>query len=869
MQKHRKLTEQRVDRFLPVLWKAVYSDHTPLTAKIVTSPEPMPFAKAVKARYKPIAVGEAWGGGFDCAWFRLTGKVPAEYAGKEVVALIGVGGEGCVFDEKGHPRLGLSVGPVNARQCSAQPKQRVNLLAKARGGESIKLLVEAGANKLWGVQPSAELQQADLAVLRKDIWALHFDFRFCCELMGDLDAQSRHRKLLLYALNEVVNHYGEGTPTQVRRCRKILAPELARPANASAVEVSAIGHAHIDVAWLWPLRETVRKAGRTFATALAMMDEYPEYRFGASQPHLYQMVKDHYGDLYRRIQQAVKAGKWELQGAMWVESDTNVTGGESLVRQILHGKRFFREEFGVDVRNLWLPDVFGYSAALPQILRKSGIDAFVTQKLSWNQFDTFPHSTMLWRGLDGSEVFTHFLPNNNYNCSCSPPELRKFELDNKDADRLGRALCLFGIGDGGGGPGRTHIENARRAVDLEDLPRVKMEFAETFFREARHQARDLLTWDGELYLQYHRGTYTTQARAKKNNRRLELALRETEALYAGMDPAGYPAEALDRLWKVALLNQFHDVLPGSSIARVYAEGDRQYRRGFDELDALLAKGEKAYAAGVDTRGVAKPVVVRNSLSWHRQDVVTLPGHLPGKVLQDAVGNRLPAQAVGEGKAAATLVAVRAPSMGHTVISQGAGKSGRVPSSLRVTKRAMENGLLEVRFAFDGTITGIYDKVALRQVLTDGQRGNRFELYEDKPNSFDAWDIDAFYQEVPPTSPKLVASRVLERGPIRSAVEFRYAAERYDITQVVRLYEGSKRIEFATVVDWRESQKMLRVAFPVAIRSREATYEIQFGHLTRPTHTNTSWDMAQFEVVAQKWADLSQPNYGVAILNDCK
>ncbi len=869
MQKHRKLTEGRVSKFVTTLWQAIYTDHTPLTAKVVTSPEPMPLAKARKARYKAIKVGQEWGKGFDCAWFKITGKVPAHFADKEVVALIGLGGEGCVFNAKGEPIQGLNCGPVDPRRCNTSGKQRVNLFAKARAGQAVDLFIEGGANQLWGAQNSATLKQAELVVFRRDIWDLYFDFTFCQKLMDDLDPRSRRAKLLLYALNDVVNHFGDGSPTNVRRCRKLLTPELAKPANASTVEVSAIGHAHIDVAWLWPLRETIRKTGRTFSTALAMIAEYPGYRFGASQPHLYQMIKDAYPALYERIKRAVKAGKWELQGAMWVESDTNVTGGESLIRQLLHGKRFWRDEFGQDVRNLWLPDVFGYSAALPQILRKSGVDAFMTQKLSWSQFNEFPHHTMTWRGLDGSEIFTHFLANNNYNCDGGPVSLRKLELDNKDADRAPHALCLFGIGDGGGGPGRPHIEGISRAADLEDLPRVKMEFAETFFAKAREGAHDLLTWDGELYLEYHRGTYTTQALTKKYNRKLELKLREAEALYALLNPADYPDEAFDRLWKVLLLNQFHDVLPGSSITRVYAETNEQFRQTDVELDDLLNAGEQTYARKVHTAELTKPIIIRNSLNWERIEPVRVPGDLSGKVLLDPNGDPVPAQAITDADGIATLLDVVAPPMGHTTVSQGTGKPRLRPSPLRVSKRLLENEMLEVRFGPDGSITSIHDKTAGRQVLAQGETGNRFRLFEDKPVAFDAWDIDAFYEEIPPTAPKLVSSRVTERGPIRVTIEQVYKAENYDITQSVRLLAGAKRIEFDTTVDWRESENMLRVEFPVAIRAREATYDIQFGNLTRPTHANTSWDMARFEVVAHKWADISQPNYGVAILNDCK
>ena len=333
--------------------------------------------------------------------------------------------------------------------------------------------------------------QADLAIFDRKGYELYIDFDILLQLLEELEPYSRHRKVLIYILNEVVNNYGSGSEKEIQKCIDLLEPEFNKPANASSLNAIAIGHAHIDIAWLWPLRETVRKAGRTFATALYFIDRYPDYKFGASQPHLYKMVKEAYPQLFDRIKKAVQDGRWECQGGMYVEADCNLPSGESLVRQFWYGKKFYREHFGVEVSNLWLPDVFGYSAALPQLMQKSDVPYFMTQKISWNQFNKFPHHTFMWEGIDGSEVFTHFLTPNNYRSDCGAKDLKNLERLNTDSDRTEYALFLYGAGDGGGGPSEELIRKIQRAKDMEDLPKVKMEFASEYFEKSAKYNRDL------------------------------------------------------------------------------------------------------------------------------------------------------------------------------------------------------------------------------------------------------------------------------------------------------------------------------------------------------------------------------------------
>jgi len=883
---HPELTEQRIDAFLRHPRRLWYEGSAPLTAEFTHDAEPIPFAELKGRPWRPIELGERWGGVWESAWFRFTGRVPEEWEGSEVVFLIDTQSEACVFDAAGEPRLGLTAGDEFSR------KAMVPLELAARAGRRVTLLVEAAANQRH--MTNCHLREARLVKLRRDRWDLYHDMGFLRQLMRALPEDHPRRARVRYALNEALNRYGAGTPEEVAAAGEVVRAVLESPANASADRVSAIGHAHMDVAWLWPLRETVRKIRSTFASALRLMEEYPEYHFGASQAQLYAFIKEGYPGLYQRIKEAVRGGRWEVQGCMWVEADCNVTSGESLVRQILHGKRFFQQEFGLEVDNLWLPDVFGYSAALPQILRKSGCPYFLTQKISWNQFNRFPYHTFLWEGIDGSRVFTHFPPADTYNSDCTPGQLIYSSRSFAEKDRTDRWIYLFGFGDGGGGPSRHQLELIKRARNCEELPRVTQEPARTFFAQAQAAIDDLLVWSGELYLELHRGTLTTQAYSKLMNRRCELGLRDVEFLSA-LDLPSYPAADLDRLWKLVLLNQFHDIIPGSSINWVYRDSRRQYEQIAAESGDLFDQAAQRLAERADTRGEGRPVLALNSLSWDREELIAIPlqeGE-DSVGVYDANGNALPHQIVQDGDGLQALALGAVPSMGRTVLLVRMGPSAEEPApapsstvevgerrpfgELRVAGRAtpsrvegrLENDLLLAEFDQGGNLCRLYDKEARREVLAEGQVGNVLALYEDRPVTWDAWDVDIFYEEKPPLEAELTGASVGERGPLRASLIYHYKLPNSTIRQEVRLAAGSRRLEFVTEVDWHEADRMLRTSFPVDVRCEQARFEIQYGHLSRPTHRNTSWDMARFEVVAHKWADLSEPGYGVALLNDCK
>lgn len=867
MFKHPNLTEQRIRNFLRNLWYIWYEERVPLSAIFTHDPEPIPFGSLPEREWKEIKVGERWGGNWESAWFKFSGEIPISWEGRgEIFFLIDVGSEACVFSEDGEPLCGLT-----SSEGRRDPMWRKGLFpAKGKPGERVELLVEAAANFMFGYASDCYLREASLVLLRRDRWELWHDMQFLMDLHDSLPQDHPRRAQILYALNEAVNLYGNGDREDVGRCRDLLKEQLQRPANASAHKVSAIGHAHIDVAWLWPLRETVRKACRTFSTALKLMEEYPEYKFGASQPQLYEFVRSYYPGLYERIKEAIKSGRWEPQGGMWVEADTNISGGEALVRQILFGKRFFMKEFGIEVENLWLPDVFGYTASLPQILALSGIKYFMTQKLSWNQFNKFPYHTFLWEGIDGTRVFAHFLPADTYNGDCSPKELLFASRNFSEKDRTDRWLYLFGVGDGGGGPSRHHIEFARRAKDCEELPKVTIEFASEFFRKASESIKDIPVWKGELYLELHRGTLTTQARNKRMNRISELLLRDLEILSC-IDPRSYPREEINSLWKTVLMNQFHDILPGSSITWVYRESQKQYEELVSKAKGMISRALSKLEAMVDIKGEGRPVLVVNTLSWDREGIVTidLKEGEENVLIVDPFGNELPTQEVMENGIRKAIARVAVPSMGYSIFFVRSGLKRSWESRVVASESLLENELIRVEFDSAGYISRIYDKQEGREVIAEGKRANVLGLYEDIPAAWDAWDVDIYYEEKPPIVPELVESRVKESGPLLASILQERKVSNSTISQEIRIFSGSKRIEFITKVSWNESRKMLRVSFPVDIHSDLASFEIQFGHIRRPTHRNTSWDMAKFEVSAHKWVDISEPNYGVALLNDCK
>jgi alpha-mannosidase len=838
--------------------------------------EPVPASVAVRAQYVTFPLGGSWGPPWDTTWFRLRGRIPSDWAGREVALGFSIGNAGstgfgaeALLWREGRPVQGLS------------PNHREHVLTTgAVGDEDIELFVEAAANppspfgaNPWPLllpdpdgSPLFTLQQADLHVRDPEFDDFWHDFRVLVELMTALPHNDPQTARLRSGLERACNLLQLPDISETWRQAQPVLKELLAERSAPGVHaVSIVGHAHLDTAWLWPLRETIRKCARTFSTVLELMDRYPEYRFVVSQAQHLAWMRDEYPEIWERMKERIAEGRLEPTGSMWVESDCNIPSGESLVRQILYGKRFYLEELGIETNDVWLPDVFGYSAALPQIMQRAGIRWFLTQKLSWNQYNVLPHHSFLWEGIDGSRVFTHFPPADTYSGSVSVGELR-FGVENfKDHDRATRSLYLFGWGDGGGGPTSEMLESARRLADIDGVPRLTMEGPRRFFTEAEAEIQNPAVWAGELYLESHRGTYTSQAATKLGNRRAEYALRDAELWNSLTPEAWYPRRSIEDMWKLLLLHQFHDIIPGSGIHWVYEDTARDHERILTEAEATINSALDLHVRAIDTSAQHHPVVVFNSLSHPRRELIAVDVPTEMTAAIGASGVVGVVQRDEEGRA---VFEVTVPACGYQVYDLVAADPD-VHGAIRADGRSLENDYLRVELDDQGLLSSIFDKSAEREVLASGSRGNRFQLFPDYPNFFDAWDIDRFTFDQAVDLDDVESVDVVEQGPLRAGIRVvrRFGDSR--LAQVIRLAAGSRFIDFDTDVDWRETNRLLKVAFPVARRSLRATYEIQYGHVERATHANTSWDLARFEVCAHKWADLSEPGYGVALLNDCK
>jgi len=893
MEKLPRVFEQRIattsQRIIDPL---LYPEKTPLSIEAMTvHGEPIPYQDAVNRPFLEFSQGDKWGAKWDTVWFHFTGKVPADWNGQPVVALIdlnfapyeGFGREGLVYQE-GEPTIAIN------RNRSAVP-----LLDSAEGDEVIDFYVEAAANPaaqmFWGDddllmpdyegEPLFTLNEAQLATHTPEAFQLKMDFEACRQAMMVLPANEPRRGQLLRALNKACDLLDLGDPTCIAPARAALAPVMNKRNGDTVHRITAVGHAHIDTAWLWPLRETIRKCARTFSTALRYMETHPDYKFACSQPQQYAWMKQYYPSIYSDIKEAVQRGQWEVVGGMWIEADCNITSGESLVRQFIHGKNFYHEEFGIDVKDLWLPDVFGYSAALPQILKKSGIDWFMTQKISWSDVNKFPHHTFNWEGIDGSAIFTHFPPVDSYNCQMTAEEMKRSEHNFQENDRATCALVPYGHGDGGGGPSLEHIELARRWKDFEGIPKVNMGGVQEFFKQAKSDAIDPPVWRGELYLELHRGTLTSQSYTKYMNRKCELMLRDAEFLQvmaARVNPGNLLSEdpistsdrpvwdvpahipekngditamAMDRAWKTLLLNQFHDIIPGSSIHWVYEDCRIDYPNVAKVAQAVRDAAIRRIVEKIDTQGVDQPAIIFNTLAQERNEVVELPN---GKITY-----------------------IKVPQCGYSVLSASEASTqlslpkDTAPVTLKIIgdEFTLENGLLKVTIDSAGLLTSMLDIQQNRQVIADGQHGNLLQIHKDYPNRWNAWDVDVFYKDQVKNLDTPAMIEVLETGPLRAALSITRTFGNSTFSQRIVMNAGSNRLDFHCEVDWQEHDRLLKVAFPVNVSSLRASYEIQYGHVERSTHDNTSWDVAKFEVPIHKWADLSESDYGVALINDCK
>ncbi|MGY4978519.1 alpha-mannosidase [Streptomyces sp. 900105755] len=862
MHDDRRITETRIRKLLDrIVRPALYSAARPfeLSAWFVDG-EPVPVADALRADYTPFALGNAWGGPWATTWLRASAEIPAEWSGRRVEAVFdldfdltrGPGGqaEGLVHDVQGAPIQGL------------HPYHRTVLLAdSAAGGDRVDLLVELAANPpivasasvgvhfgspdTAGTAPLYRLLQAEIAVREDEVWHLVHDIEVLDELMHELPAGSSRRHEILHALRRAADAVD---PADVARtaaaARERLADVLSRPAHASAHTVAAVGHAHIDSAWLWPVRETVRKCARTFTNMTTLAEEYPELVFACSSAQQYAWMKEQRPEIFARMKKAAADGNWVPVGGMWVEADGNLPGGEALARQLVYGRRFFAEEFGVGQHGVWLPDSFGYTAAYPQLARLAGARWFLTQKLSWNETNRLPHHTFAWEGIDGTRIFTHFPPVDSYTASLTAGELAHAERNFADKGVATRSLAPFGHGDGGGGPTRSMLEKARRLRDLEGSPKVVIESPDAFFAAARAECENQLpVWRGELYLENHRGTYTSQARTKRGNRRSEALLREAElwaATAAVRAGAPYPYERLESLWRRVLLNQFHDILPGSSIAWVHRQAEREYAEIHAELETLI---EEAVTC------LPGPPALLNAGPYPRREVVAVPGAADGQRLSDG--------------RTAVLAEAGALASGSTVD----GPHGSVTATARDGGFVLDNGALTVVVDSRGLLTSVYDHAARREAIAPGAAGNLLQLHPDDPTLWSAWNLDPYYRDTVRDLDEAESVTLVDAGPLLASVRVERAHGSSRFVQYVEVAAESRRVSVRNDIDWQERDTVLKAAWPLDVHADQESAEIQFGHVRRPTHENTSWDAARFELWAHRWVHVGERHWGAALLTD--
>lgn len=704
---------------------------------------------------------------------------------------------------------------------------------------------------------------AELVWVDTEVEGLYYDLKVPLDATKWLKPGSEDYWKILRGLEGAVQRLDIRKPgdknfyASITEARKYLKEEFFEKVCAKeAPIVHCIGHTHIDVAWLWTLAQTQEKAQRSFSTVLRLMEQYPEYKFMSSQPQLYEYVKQDAPELYQQIKERVAEGRWEVEGAMWLEADCNLTSGESLVRQILHGKRFMKDEFGVESHVLWLPDVFGYSAAMPQILRKSGVDRFFTTKIGWNETNKMPYDAFMWQGIDGSEVFTFFgtardypKPGDNDRCTTyvgntEPRQVLGTWDRFQQKEYSDQTLITFGFGDGGGGPTRHHLEVQRRtAAGLPGYPKTQItpaaEYLDRLYKDVQTRAAEsgrIPRWVGELYFEYHRGTYTSIAKNKRNNRKSELLLQKAETLSVlaeSLTNLPYPQQDIHDHWQTVLLNQFHDIIPGSSIHEVYEDSDRHYSHILSDGARIADTALLQLANNIPGNGL----LVYNPLGFTRSGMVQHNGE--------------------------TYWANNVPAMGWKVISPD-----QQASQVLATTKTLENDFFRLELDDTGTIISLLDKRCNRELCLPGCRLNELQVFEDFPRDYDAWELSRYYKDKMWSVNNLVSSEIVEDNT-RRGIRMIKSYSDSTITQTIWMYDQSTRIDFETEVDWHQRHQILKAAFPLDLHATEATYEIQFGHLTRPTHGNTSWDAAKFEVCAQKWANISEHGYGVSLLNDCK
>ena len=861
-----------------------YLNRTPISGlkKKEDTTKSQKYPPAVDDSWEDVEIGSFWEGRDRYIWIQAELSVPVLKDECDFVLLFDFGKTGGGHNSGFESTLFIDGVPYQG----VDSNHKEVFLTKEFSGKTINI-----ALKLWsgleGGGPKKimrhQLKYADYATISPQTDNFYYTTKAILDTISLLDKNSHEFVQLENLLEKVYKIIDWSDPgsgdfyKSVELANNVLTDQIETLQKNTPIEVCAIGHTHIDVAWLWQLKHTREKTARSFATVLRLMEKYPNYIFVQSQPQLYSYIKEDYPEIYSQMKQRIKEGRWEADGGMWVEADCNISSGESLVRQILHGSQFVREEFGLEMSYLWLPDVFGYSWALPQILKKSGLNTFMTTKISWNQYNRMPHDTFIWRGIDGTEILTHFITTPDvgaestyytYNGKITPESVKGIYNTYRNKDINSNLLLSYGYGDGGGGVNRDMLENIRIIDKIPGLPHIKTGNVHSFFDKLHDTVSKtdgyVHTWDGELYLEYHRGTYTSQAFVKKYNRKLELLYREVEILHSwGLLQNRkwiYPKEKIYKGWETILLNQFHDIIPGSSINEVYKDAKQDYETatqlGYDIEKEFVQNfvGEKEGA-----------LTIFNTAGWERQGLVQVCEKETGYFV-DSEGNRLLSTRANEHYVVETPVVQPLSSATVYFNKSEVADDNEKPFSIEGT--TIQTPFYIISWNEQGRLVKIFDKENNRNVITENGFGNSIELYEDKPMQYDAWDIDLYHFQKKEVIDATHID-VKEITELYATIQFTYNFKKSKIIQDMTVYKNNRRIDFKTEVHWQQRQELLKAAFDINLRATTARYQIQYGSVSRNTHWNTTWDMAQFESVAHQWVDFAQRDYGVALLNDCK
>lgn len=873
LHKNRRTTLERIEKFV----SRVYFTDVNLYGRIYPQQDnvdifhwPLPqnkhwktisFDEVVKQTFTPVCLGSCFGPTFATHWFKVVVKIPESWSGKEIHLRWNSSSEALLFNTLGDPLQGFTGSPDHQ-------KREEFIISKSwerkETEQELVYYIEMACNSMFGagkggmidapdLDKKYALEMANIAVCDTVAYRLLIDLELLFEMakeLTDVDGKGDSRGYqALYAGNQIVNAIQADDWNEAQR----ISNDFFKHRNGQRAHViDAMGHCHIDTAWLWPYDETIRKCARSCASVIALMKDYPEMTFVCSQAQQFSWVKQHYPSLYKEIKHFIDLGRFIPVGGTWVEMDGNIPSGESFIRQFLYGQRFFIKEFGMRSQEFWLPDTFGYSAQTPQILRHVGISRFLTQKLSWSLVNRFPHHNFLWEGLDGSTVLVHFPPADSYEASCKVSEALKTERNLLDKGRVTKSIMLYGYGDGGGGPHKPMLDRMERLKDVDGVPKLMNSTPNKFFENLEAESSQLCRWVGELYLELHNGTYTSQADMKKFNRCCEYKLRDAELLLAVslaldriplVDVVGLRTN-IDEAWRLLLVNQFHDVLPGSSIELVHTEAKQWFRKCL-RLAEEVAERCIAYLRGKANQQLTTPSFI-NTLPWSRNALI-----------------------YEEEK---PVRAVNVQPMSWFVKELGGVTPVVIDKTGGIYKIA--NQWFSVEIDSCGRIISMIHHASGNQVIPAESFGNQLVLFDDIPLYWDAWDCMDYHIETrnvvnrPSSTEEEV--HVELQTPLKVTLKWSQSVGKQSrVHQKIHITAVDCFVQFETRVEWSENRKFLKVEFPVEVHANQASFDTQFGFLSRPNHKNTSWDSAKFEVCGHKWADLSEMTWGVAVLNDSK